>query len=134
MNSADKSREVAKAPYSNLMNRKTMVDTTKVVAYQAADKYVNALMEDGKSHLLDTTIKALHEFNPHMVEVCRGAIVIIEKVIQVEGTSRDSNFQMLLVGGWSVTSSRRQYAKLRERFPRPIGMSRKPREIKAPLG
>jgi DNA-binding LytR/AlgR family response regulator len=117
-------RTVAQAPYSVIGRNRIDIDRSQVVAYQASDKYVFALMLDGKQHLLDTTIKALMEFNPDMIEVRRGTIVDATKIEHVEHVHKHKPYRVAVQGGWILISSRRQYAKHRKHFPLRVRQSK----------
>lgn len=98
--------ECAAHPYEMKLGRRIPVDTSKVAAYMATLKYVDALMIDGTVHTLSTSLVKLEKAHPSLVRVRRDTLVVKTKVTCIERIPESRRRKVTLQGGWTITTAR----------------------------
>lgn len=98
--------ECAAQPYEMKLGRRIPVDTSKVAAYMATLKYVDALMIDGTVHTLATSLVKLAKAHPSLVRIRRDALVVKSRVTEIERIPDSRRRKITLQGGWTITTAR----------------------------
>lgn len=93
-------------PYEIKNGQTIEVELPRVAGYRASMKYVEALMDDGTTHILVTSLAKLQEAHPHLVRVHRNMLVVQAKVTSIARLTDGRRREITLAGGWSVVTPR----------------------------
>ncbi|GEM_PF-3464507 len=101
-------------PYEIKNGQTIKVELPRVAGYRASMKYVEALMDDGTTHILVTSLTKLQKAHPHLVRVHRNMLVVQAKVTSIARLAGGRRREITLAGGWSAVTPRdaRSWRKL----------------------